>query len=332
MSILVNDLIDQVRSQTEEENTDNITDAQILLSLNRAQRHAANILSRRFEDMMWDSTTVTTTGGTREYDIPLDAYASRIEMIEVETSTDIRYKLQRINNHKTTNYVTPSNTKIPTHYSLKRNKFTIYPSPEGDLTLYVHYNKKPEDLVIQLGRINSIDTTNNYVIVDDIIPASTDPVVKGLSTTATDVHSGAYVNIIDYATGNIKRSLQVSALDTDAEQITFKSSGLTRSTVLGKTISTSIGSDVAVDDYVCLITGTCVPEVDEAYTDYILQHAIVAIRRRLGEPTQEDMAELKSLEEELMKAWTSRELSHRVRKGSKSWINNTGLFHRRLLT
>lgn len=332
MAILVDSMISQVRDQTDESNTDDVTDAQITKSLNRAQRHATNILARRFEEMMWDSTTVTTSGGVREYDIPVAALSGRVEMVEVETSTNVRYKLQRISNHKSTNFVTSGQTSIPTHYTLKRNKFAVYPTPNGGLTLYVHYNKRAEDLVIQLGRINSIDTDNNYVIVDAIIPASSSPTVKGLTTTATNSDSGAYINIIDYNTGNVKRSLQVSALDTTTEQITFKSAGLTRATVLGHTISTTIGSEVAVDDYVCLVTGSCVPEVDEAYTDYVIQHAVVATKRRLGEPSSEDFAELKELEEELLKAWASREQSHRVRKGSKAWVDSTGLIHRRNLS
>lgn len=321
MSILVDEMILQVRSQTDETNTDDVTDAQIIRALNRGQRHAANILARRFEDMMWDSTTVTTTAGTREYDIPIAAFASRVEKVEVETTTDIRYRLQRLDNHKTTSFITTSQTDVPTHYSTKRNKFVIYPTPKGGLTVHVHYNKRPEDYVSQQGRITSIDTSNNYVLVDSI--------GSDLSTSTTGFST--YVNVVDYVTGNVKRTLQISALDSSTGQVTFKSSGLTRSSVLGKTVETSIGSDVAVDDYLCLVTGTCVPEVDEAYTDYIIQHAIVAIRRRLGEPSNEDFAELKELEQELMKAWASREQSNRVRKGSGAWTDRTGLMTRRLL-
>ncbi len=323
MGILVDDMITQVRSQTDESNTDDVTDAQIIRSLNRAQRHATNILTRKFEDMLWETTTVTTTAGTRNYDIPSGAYASRIEMIEVASAStsDVRYKLKRINNHKATNFITTSQTTIPTHYTLKRNEFLIYPTPKGGLTLHVHYSKRPEDFVKQQGRITSIDTSNNYVIVDGI----------GSDVSTSTTGFGAYLHVIDYRTGAIKRTLQVSALDTTSEQITFKSASLTRSTVLGHTVSTSIGSDVAVDDYVCLVTGTCVPEVDEAYTDYIIQHAVVATRRRLGEPTTEDFAELKQLEEELLKSWSGREQSNRVRKASRAWANRIGMINRRLI-
>ena len=321
MAILSDDMVTQVRSQTDESNTDDVTDAQVLRALNRAQRHASNMLARRFEDMMWESTTVSTTGGTRAYEIPSGAYGSRIEKIEVATSANVRYKLQKLSNHKTTNFITSSQTDIPTHYSMKRNQFEVYPTPKGNLTLHVHYFKRPEDLVKQQGRITSINTSSNYIIVDSV----------GSSVSTSTTGFGAYVNVIDYVTGSVKRTLQVSAIDSDTGQITLKSSGLTRSTVLGYTVEDSIGSDVAVDDYICLVTGTCVPEVDDAYTDYIIQHAVVAVRRRLGEPTTEDFAELKDLEEELMKSWASREQSHRVRKASKSWTDTTGLLHRRLL-
>lgn len=322
-SIITDDLIQQVRSQTDESNTDDVTDGQIIQDLNRAQRSAANILARKFQDMMWESTTATSTGGTREYDIPDDAFGSRIEMIEVASTSNVnvRFKLQRINNHKSTNFVTSTQTNLPTHYTIKRNKYVIFPTPTGGLTFYVHYSKRPEDLVKQQGRIETIDTDNNYIIVDDIGSA--------LSTSTTNF--AAYVNVIDYHTGDIKRSLQISALDETTNQITFKSAGLTRSTVLGKTVSTSIGSDAAVDDYVCLVTGTCVPEVDDAYTDYLIQHAVVAVRRRLGEPTAEDTAALNEFKDELLKSWVSREQSNRVRKASSAWISDTGLSHKRLI-
>lgn len=322
MAIIVDDLISQVRAQADEDNTEDITDAQIIQALNRAQRHACNILARKFEDMMWENTTVTSTAGTRAYDIPSDAFGSRIEKIEVASSSnsDVRFKLSRINNHKTTNFITSTNTSLPTHYSIKRNKFEIYPTPSGNLTFYVYYNKKPEDLVKQQGRISSIDTDNNYVLVDSI----------GSSVSTSTTGFAAYLNIIDYNTGNVKRTLQVSALDSDTGQITFKSASLTRSSVLGHTVSTSIGSDAAVDDYVCLVTGTCVPEVDGAYTDYLIQHAIVATKRRLGEPVAEELQELSEIREELTKSWVGREQSNRVRKASAAWVNDTGLTHKRI--
>lgn len=322
MSILVDDMLLQVRSQTDEANTEDITDAQIIRSLNRAQRKASNIIARKYEEMQWESTTVTTTAGTREYDIPSEAFGSRVTKIEVQSKSNssIRYKMDKINNHQNTNFITSSQTDVPGYYSIKRNKFEVFPTPKGSLTLHVHYFRRPVDFVTQQGRITSIDTSNNYVIVDDI--------GSSLSTSTTGF--GAYVNIIDFNTGAIKRTLQISALDTTSEQITFKSSGLTRSTVLNQTVSTSIGSDVAVDDYVCLVTGTCVPEIDEAYTDYIIQHAVLATKRRLGEPTTEEFSELKDLEEELLKSWAARESSLRVRKRSKNWQNVAGSIHRRL--
>ncbi len=321
MSILVDSLIEQVRSQTDEANTDDITDTEILASLNRAQRHTANIISRRFPEMLWESTTFTTVGGQRNYPIPTEVYASRVLMLEVASSQDVRFQIQKISNFKSTNFITSSQTDLPTHWTQKRNELELYPTPRSGKTIHVYYFKRPEDLVVQQGRITSIDTDNNYILVDDI--------GSSLSTITTGF--GAYVNLCDYHTGEVHRSLQISALDTTSEKITFKGSGLTRSTVLDKTISTTISTDAAVDDYVSLVTGTCIPEIDGAYTDYIIQHAVVATKRRLGEPVAEDEADLKEMKAELMKAWESRPQSHRVRKASKAWVDSTGLFTRRLL-
>jgi hypothetical protein len=324
MSITVDSLIDQVRQQADESNTEDITDAHIVAALNRSQRHAANILARKFEDLMWEETTFTTTAGTRNYTIPDEAFGSRIEMLEVDTSTNVRYKLQRISNHKTTNFITSSNSDIPTHYSMKRNEINIYPTPKGNRTIRIHYNKKPGELVVKQGRINTVNTGSNYIEVDTL--------GSGLTVTATNITSGAYVNLVDYTTGAIKQSLQIGSIDTTNNRITFKSSGLTRSTVLGLTVDTALASTIEADDYICLITGTCVPEVEASYTDYLIQHTVVAIKRRLGEPVIEDLEELKELKKELLLAWSGREIQHRVRKASKSWISGTGIVHRRLLT
>ena len=143
-------------------------------------------------------------------------------------------------------------------------------------------------------------------------------------------HDGT--NIVDANTGEVKVTLQVSAIDEDTGQITFKSAGLTRSTVLTKTVETEIPDTVAADDYVCLVTGTAVPELPAAYVDYLIQYAVVEIRRRLGENTQEEFAQLKELELEIQKMWVGREASNRVRKASHQWSRTLGGTLRRFLS
>ena len=317
MTILVDDLIEQIRDQIDEDDEDNISDSQIIRVMNSAQRQGANILSRKFEDMLWESTS-TTTDGTSDLDIPTGAYGSRVQLVELELSDGRRRELRRISNSRKTKFNTSTSTTRPTHYTIKRNKIELLPLPASGLTIHMHYFQKPNELVISQGRIKSVSVGSTYVEVDAI--------GSGLSTNSANF--SAYVNIIDFNTGNVKRSLQINSLDTIQNLIYFKTTGLTRSTVLNKTISTSIPTTVAADDYVCLVSGTCIPEIDGAYLDFIIQHSTVALKRRVGEPTEEDRAELKKIEDELLLAWANRPGISKVRTDSPIWSRSVRWNHR----
>lgn len=317
MSRTVSDLIDELRSQVDEFSSTNLTEAQILSAFNRGQRNAANITARKYEDLFWKKTTATTVSGQREYDIPSEAYGRRVEMLEVEIG-GIAYKIKRISNHKKSAYVSSSTVQRPYYYTLTKNKFELYPTPSGGVTINVHYNDAPERLVTPQGQITSINSASNYVIVDSV--------GSDLATTTSGFAS--YVNFVDRNTGEVKGSCQISAINATTGQLTFKSAGLTRSTVLGQTISTSLPSDLTEDDYLCIVTGTCVPELPDAYTDYLIQYAVVEIRRRFGEPTNEEYAALKELESELLKMWAGREARGTVRKASNHWRSYSGSLRR----
>lgn len=323
MSQNVSDLIEQVRSQLDESNPETVSDAQILQALNRGQRKATNIVSRKFDSLfVVPDQTTTTVNGQREYDIPAAAFGRRIEMIEIVENSEISWQIHRIRVQQTSQFNTASTVTRPYYYALQKNKFLLYPTPSGGRTIRIWYAQAPEDLVVPQGRLTSVNTGSNYVVVDEIGSA--------LSTATTGFAS--YANIVDSVTGEVKATLQISALDEDTGQITFKTAGLTRTTVLNKTVGTSIPTDVAADDYVCLVTGTAVPELPAAYVDYLIQYGVVEIRRRLGEQTQEEFAQLKELEIEIQKMWVGREISNRVRKASHQWSRSIGGTLRRFLT
>ena len=77
-------------------------------------------------------------------------------------------------------------------------------------------------------------------------------------------------------------------------------------------------ADVTEDDYVCIVKGTCVPQLPDAYTDYLIQHSVVALKRRTREPTAEEYAALKDIESELKKMIMGREHYMRIRKANSN--------------
>jgi hypothetical protein len=308
MSLTVDDLVEQVRSQLDETNTANVTDPELIQALNRGQRKASNMTARYFRDLMWAQTVVTTEAARTTYPIPDEAYGRRINHCTVQIQS-IPYPLKRISNAEKHNYNIDSQAQRPYYYTVTKNTLEIYPPPAPGLPINVHYTAKPEDMVTNQGRIESVNTGSNYILVDEL--------GSDVSTTSTGFNS--YVNFVDYITGAVKGTLQVSAIDTNTKQITFKTTGLTRTTVLGKTIGTAIPSDVEPDDFISIVTGTCVPELPEAYIDFLMQSAIVDIRRRFGEPAEEEYRHYKELEAEIKKMWIGRESQNRIRKASTHW-------------
>lgn len=320
MSLTVDDMVSQVRAQLDETNTANVTDQELVDALNRVQRKAWNIAVRVFPDLAWSQTSFNTTSGTTNYDIPSEAYGRKINHLTANIG-NTQYLIKRISNHRKLNYTFNSQVHRPFYYTVVKNQLQVFPPPAQGITIEVHYTDDPESLVQKQGRIETINTGSNYVIVDAL--------GSDLSTTISGFNS--YANIIDYNTGAVKTTLQVNEIDTNTRQVTFKSTP-TRTSVLGKTISTSIPSTVEQDDFICLITGTCVSELPLAYVDYLMQGAVLDIRRRLGERSDEEYRHYKELEEELRKMWVGREARYRIRKSNAHWKGSFSNNVRRLFS
>jgi hypothetical protein len=312
MATTVDDLIQSVRDATDEDNQDYLTTDQILKALDRGQRNATNIISRKYPDLFTESVNLTTDG---DYNYPLPTSAAGRRITHVESyQQEIAYPLQRISEQQATLYRSNSQTSRPLYYIMYKNHIQLVPRPTAGVVIKLYYLKRSQPLVQQQGRITDIDTVNNLVALDAVGSA--------ISTISTGF--GSYVNFIDYNTGAIKGTCQVAAIDTVNNELTFKTSGLTRTEVLGLTVSTAIPTDLAADDYICLVTGTCVPELDDVYCDYLLQYAVVDVRRRFGEPLQEELIALDKIGKELEAMWAGRNPPGRIRKANAAYVNPAG--------
>lgn len=314
----VQELVDQVRSSLDEFNTVSITDQHILDALNRAQKAATRLTARRLDTIFLAVETITTVGGQQEIDMPADTFGRRIEKVELRQG-NITWRITHISYKNRDPYLSTSQVNRPYYYDIVGSKLRLYPIPSGGQELIIHYSRTPDTMLIPQGQINRIDTVNNYVIVDSL----------GEDLTTESDQRNSYINFIDYVTGDVKGSMQIAYLDTGLGQIKFKSTGLNRDTVLGKTILTAIPTDVQEDDYICVVKGTAVPQLPDAYTDYLIQHAVVALKRRTREPTEEEYQALKDIEEGLKKMINGREQALRVRKANGHWGRNLGSTLRR---
>ena len=59
LNTTTNDMLEQVRSLIDEDNTVSVTDPDILNSLNRAQKFALNILARHYEEPLLEKFELT---------------------------------------------------------------------------------------------------------------------------------------------------------------------------------------------------------------------------------------------------------------------------------
>lgn len=300
------DLIEEVRSLLDESNRANVSDElDILPALNRAQDVAANILARHYEAPLLTYKSLQLTQGQSEYDIPEDAFEQRLEKCEVYI-TSVYYPVKRIDYRDITLYETPTRTNVPYYYAVIGTKFRLLPTPTAVYPLRIWYLKDPEALVAPQGRITVVNTTGNYLIVDD----------AGTSLTSAMDNLDSYVNIVDGQTGNIKATMQVQSIN--GNKVTFKSSP-SRDTVLNKTISGSIPATVERDDFVCLIHGTCIPVFKKPFSNYLIQFAVAEIQRKLGGPADLELKVRDELEKIVERSWVGRENFLRVQKRNRNW-------------
>lgn len=304
---IVDDAISDTRQQLDEENTVNVNDERdILPALNRAQDSCADILAKHYESPLLTYTTVTLTGGTSEYDIPKDAFQARIEKVEVQVNGTF-FPVKAISYRDLSSYEIQNSVNIPYYFATLGQEFKLVPTPNGTYPLRVWYLKSPDSLVKQQGRITNINVASNYLIVDDI----------GSDLTVEDSDLNNYVNIWDGANGTLKASLQIQSIV--GNKITFKTVP-DRTTVLGKTISTSIPTTIALDDYVSVVSGTCVPFLKQPWFNYVVQHAVASLTRKLGGAADMEVRILDDLEKVVKSSWSGRENTARVSKRNKNYF------------
>lgn len=299
--LIVDDLIAEVRSLMDEEDTENLQDEQdILPALNRAQDEAANILARHYEEPLLTEETVTLTAGVQDYDLPEEAMEGRLEKVEIRVG-GFYYEVDRISYRHGTPYEVDQNVQIPRYYAVIGNKYRFYPAPNGASEARIFYNKNPETLVRQQGRITSINVANGYVFVDN--PGDS------LTTEVDDLNS--YVNLVDGQSGNIKATMQIQSISNN--QIIFKSTP-TRSSVLNKTIIGAIPTTVEPDDYLCTVHGSCVPFFKKPTSNFMIQHAVANLNRKMGAPADMELRILDDYRQQVERSWVGREQSRRVKR------------------
>lgn len=305
--ITVDDLISQVRSLMAEENREAITDDDdILPALNRAQDFGCDVLARHYADPLLAHENVTITSGVQEYDIPESALEQRLEKVEVKIN-NLYYPVQKIEFRDASLYDTGTSRTTPNFWSIVGTKYRLYPNTTGTYPLRIWFLKEPLALVKQQGRINIINIVGNYVYVDEV----------GSDLTTESDQLNSYVNIIDGASGVRKATMQIQNIQ--GNKVTLKTVPL-RTSVLDLTVDTAIPTDIAEDDYLCIVQGTCVPFMKKPFSNFLVQYAVAEMTRKFNEGESDiEQRVLKQFEDQIESQWSGRTNSFRIQGRSNNW-------------
>lgn len=308
-------LISNVRGMLDEDNSSNITDESILQALNRAQDVAVNILARQYESPLLTSLPVQPDPGQREFEIPEDALEERLEKLEVRIGNYYQ-EIPRVSYRDLHNYDYNTATDTPRAYAVIGRNYEVLPTTNGTYPFRIWYLKDPLPLVSEQGRIvgtGADGSSRDYITVDSI----------GSELTTSSTNLGNYVNLIDGSTGEVKATLQITAIDTSCDRVTFKATP-DRTEVLGLTVVGSLPSTIEADDYICSVQGTCVPFFKKPNSNFIMQRATLDIRVNKLNESADGLRQLDSeLNQQVERSWVGRAQTLRVKGTNVNWSRHT---------
>lgn len=231
---------------------------------------------------------VTLTPGTSGYRIPTRAVGVTLRDVQLISGTNITSLIRLYEEDKTS---TDNNQQ---GYFLKGNKVIVSPTPTQAETLRMVYFRRPSKFVLPsaCALISSIDTGTNQVVVSSVPSSMTTNVV------------------VDFIQANTPYDI----LSQDA----------VISGISGTTISfTSLPSELAVGDYICLANQSCVPCIPEEFTPILIQAALcICLSSKKDDSAKFEIQKLEKMSQYLVDL-----VAPRVKSGDKVISNKNSLFN-----
>jgi len=293
----VSELIQRVRDITDESNTSDINDPLVMRMLNRAQQEMVRTLTRHYknhfmrEEVFTSSDLVADVNGqSRIVKVADQSFGFAVNAVDGKIGTSW-FPINQVPFSYTLGYDNTTTGGLPLSYAMQGQKIFLYPAPSSGVEIRVRYQFRAPQLVAPQGRITA--STSSTLTLDAL--------GSGLSTSVDTL--GAFINIVDHLTGEIKATMQVTGgigstdktidVQTDADTL----AGV-RTEVFGYTTTATMPTNISKDDYVCSASGTCVPLLAHDLTNYLVDIASFYIKRKLGTVESADFAD----REEIMKA------------------------------
>ena len=124
--------------------------------------------------------------------------------------------------------------------------------------------------------------------------------------------------------------MQIKRIDDN--RITFKTIP-NRQVVLGQKIDTNLAElidetldtqqptsfSIEPDDYICEITGSCVPTFAKPVSNFLIQYAVAELTRKLGGSADMEERVKKQFEDQVEHSWVGREQTIRIKRRARYW-------------
>jgi hypothetical protein len=308
-------MVEHVRSQIDEDETSDISNATILQTLNRAQMRLQRIAVKRWPSLFQTETEVVVTGRTQT--IPAEAYGFVVNSVDVKVGTSY-HPLTPVKLAQIIHEDTAASTTVPQYWSTQGNTLHIFPKASAS-TLRIRYQRRLPQLVLKWGQIESV--TEGDASTDTLVYL--DSVSSSFTTSTTSL--AAFTNVVDPGTGEVLGTYQTTAVGS-----TYVGFGTrTRTTAYEYDVIQGRQTQAAIealdyeypaqDDYVCSAAGSCVPPLGQDVADYLVQYAVVELKRKAGEDIKQEQDRLTELEQDMETMWAGRPSQLRVQRRNPHW-------------
>lgn len=174
----VQELVTLVRQRANMENTQFVTDDEIVALLNRSHTELYDTLVGVYEDYFVTSTPVSIVANTEYYALPTDFYKALGMDLNIDSERSIslkRFQFTERNRYKTTIYAPHIPASIY-QYHVEGTNIRFIPKPREAKTAVLWYIPLPSKLVLSTpgtGEVSSLDIRmamyDDYLVVDSAI-------------------------------------------------------------------------------------------------------------------------------------------------------------------
>lgn len=303
-----------MREQVAEANATRVSTSQILKAVNRGYDDAIDILAQQYSDPLISYFEAYPDSDGR-ITIPEDCFQDRVEAVEYYPNGGDNYRSRIQETDDLTAHGAFNNVKggYPSLYSIVGRDILFAPVNMQNVLIRVWYLKTPLPLVLDQGRIQTVDTNNNYIVIDSLNTTDAETAISPSSAY------GKYVNITDATTGEIKCTLQVESIND--EQLVIKTKP-TRPTVFNLPVSSAIPSTVTPDDVISSVDGLGVLFFNRPLANYLIQYAVNEVQRSLGVSNLSfEEGKLRELRKKVEGSWKKRPAAKFKRQHGKIFSN-----------